>query len=152
MPQIKFKYYQLLDENGERPATPGTTCGICGQKDIVVGGGFDGHTKNPKTICEQCAIDRYMETDGFTNREAAISHRRRMFDVGYLLQEMVTDLYMQQNNIKDVSDIDDETAQFILHTANNLWNEKLTREEKLRLEKIPSQTEIEKELKNLINC
>lgn len=151
LPQIKFKYIKLVDEDGKRPVTKGTICAYCGKEDIVYGGGIDAHTNNPKIICEDCAIDRYMEFGGYVSREAAASHRRRIFDVSYLFREMITDIYMKENKINNFDDIDEDTAEFITEMAGNLWNERLSKEEKERLEKIVDQKEIERELKKLMN-
>ena len=87
---------------------------MCGKKNIDLGGAIDAHTDNPKFYCEDCAIDAYMKDHGFKTREAAEARRRRIFDVGYLFNEMITDKYIRQRNKKS---IDDQVEEGLFRTG-----------------------------------
>src|SRR3989338_3754879 len=56
--------------------------------------------KNPKYICESCAIDQFQADYGFRTRSAAEARRRRIFDVPYLFQDLFIQEYLRRKKIK----------------------------------------------------
>ena len=93
MPQIKLKYYKGPAEGEEEPRHADIQCFICGKINISIGSAFDAYSQNPKFACKDCTIERYRIEHGFKTREAAAARRRRIFDVSYLFNEMITDKY-----------------------------------------------------------
>lgn len=150
IPQIKLKYLRH-EPDGEKLTYPDLTCSKCGKKDIPIGATLNTYTKNPTVICEDCAIDDYKKRYGFSSRKAAAARRRRMFDIGYLLQEMVIDKYLVQNDIDDYGKIDIETMQFLGDLSRQIYNENFSRDEKLELENEPDQKIIEEKLRREIS-
>lgn len=146
IPSIKLKYLKH-ELNGEKLTYPDLTCSRCGKKDIPIGATLNAYSKNSIVICEDCAIDDYQKRYGFHSREAAAARRRRMFDIGYLLQEMVIDKYLEQNNIKDYGELDIETMQFLGDLSRQIYNDNFSREEKIDLENEPVQKIIEEKLR-----
>lgn len=148
LPAIKLKYFSRPNPN-DRPSTPGLVCSQCGKQDIRVGAGSGIHTANLEIVCENCAIDEYQKRYGFKSNEAAAARRRRIFDVSYLLQEIITDKYLMQRDIKDVRDLEFEMIQFIAHLAGEVYNSSLSKEEKIKLENEPDQKKIENQLNKI---
>lgn len=150
LPLIVLKYHRRPSEvKDERPPS-GITCGYCRTKNIVdISGGFRDKKGKEQVICEHCAVERYKEELGFRTFKAAYSRRRRIFDVGYLLSEIITDEYMKMHRLSTIDDVGDKIAD-IGDITRNLWNYLFTKEEKLRIEAIEQQTEIEAELKRAL--
>ena len=95
LPEIKLKYY-CKNENSESPKNPDAVCYFCGKKNIAIGSVLDGYSDNPKFVCENCAIDRYKKDHKFKSKKIASARRRRIFDVNYLFNEMITDKYLTE--------------------------------------------------------
>ena len=125
-------------------------CVWCGKKNIQFGGMIDGYSDNPKIICEDCAIDNWQKDYGFKTRKAAAAHRRRMFDVGYLFQEMVADKYMLDNGIDDLNNLDERVADNLTAKAQCVFNEKISKRKKQDLEIMIYQKDIENYLAKII--
>jgi hypothetical protein len=147
LPQIKLKHSKIIPDSRHKDMT----CFYCGKSNIIFGGAHDGHTKKPKFICLDCAVDNYQKDYGFKNREVAIAHRRRLFDIGYLFSDMLLDRYTEVNNIKDVGELSEEIYMTILELARENFNEKFSIEEKKQLQETVQQEEIEKRLKTVID-
>ena len=94
---IVFKYYKA--PKAEDIYAPFFKCAWCLESSNNSGGGF--HDKNGKThqICEDCAVRRYKEDYRFKTLASARARRRRIFDVGYLFNEILLDLYMKEMGI-----------------------------------------------------
>ena len=151
LPQIRLKYFGP-DENGEKPKDPSATCSECGKKNISLGGMIGGTAEEPGFLCEECAIDRHREEFGFASREAAAAHRRRMFDVSYLFQEMAIDRHLREHD-RSIDDLTALERDIICRIAEIRFNEKLSVGMKNELEEMESQETIErilgKEVKKL---
>lgn len=83
-------------------------CTNCARK-VAVLGAVDKNTG--EIICDDCAIDNYRITEGFKTRAAARAHRRRLFDVTYLLTERLVDTYLASHKIKQEADLSDAERQ-----------------------------------------
>lgn len=144
LPVINLKYYKRpKKEKGDAPSE--ITCAWCHDKNIVkLGGGYKDKAGKTKQICETCAIHRYKQDFGYRTLKAAASRRRRMFDVGYLFNEILIDVYMSSNNISDIKYFDKADELFI--KATQLYNLVFTKEEKEKIEELESQNSISDEL------
>jgi len=144
--QIKLKYFS----NRKKPFNEDSQCFLCRKKRIKVGSFADAYTDNPKPICEDCTIFNFMIDYGFRTKKAAAARRRRMFDVSYLFQEMVIDKYMSENNTGDIDELDEEIRNMLFETGAEAYNRLLNKEEKIALEEVKSQEEIEERLEKLL--
>jgi hypothetical protein len=144
LPEIKLKYYKRSKNNKSGPPS-GITCAWCLDKNIVkLGGGYRDEKGITKQICETCAIHRYKQDFGYKTLKAAAARRRRIFDVGYLFNEILMDVYMSSNNISDIKNFDKSDDLFI--KAAQLYNTVFTKEEKIKIEELESQNSISDEL------
>lgn len=78
---------------------------------------------------------------------SAKARRRRLFDVGYLFNEMVVDKYMDLKRIKKFEDFNEGVADTIFMNAGNLYNYLFSKEDKMRIEEIEDQPKLEIELR-----
>ena len=148
LPEIKLKYFKRPDVKSPNYPRTNYTCDKCGMKNIpFVGSVKDGYSSNPKYFCEDCAIDAYMVDYGFKSREAAASWRRRIFDVGYLLNEFFLERHAKEKD-KIVSDLSEEEWGMAYAMGNNFYNT-VSKRKKEWLEAISTQEELEKELQKL---
>lgn len=148
LPLIKLKYY-ILPDKSEKHEPSGISCCICLKKNIVnVAGVFYNEDGKTHHICEDCAVHRYKEENNFNSFKIAYSHRRRLFDVGYLFNEIVIDEYIKFNKINGFKDLKNPEDIFIKITS--IYNELFSKEEKEWLEKIELQEDIEKKLREKI--
>lgn len=148
LPEIKLKYFKRPDLSSPDCPKTNYTCNKCGKKNIPFVGSVDGaYSPNPKYFCEDCAIDAYMVAYGFTSREAAASWRRRIFDVGYFLNEILLERYAKGKN-KTVDDLPEEEWWKVYNLGNNFYN-KISKRKKEWLEAAPTQEELEKDLQKL---
>jgi len=143
IPPIKLKYYRRpKDVKNLEPS--GIQCAWCLKKNIInTGGGFKDEKGNAHQICEDCAVLRYKEDHGYKSTKAAGSRRRRIFDVGYLFNEMIIDLYMEENGIKNFESLDN--ADGIFMKSNELFNLIFSKEDKIVFEETEEQSKIESE-------
>ncbi len=144
LPQIRLKYF-VSPSNDAIDDNPGFECFICKKNKTKTGGGLDAHTDNPKVICEDCAIDRYMNDFGFSTREAAVARRRRIFDVGYLFQEIIFDEYLNRYH-KTYKDLSEDEFNKIFKFGLELYSIRFTKKQKIKLEEIIRQEVIEEKL------
>jgi|GEM_PF-5819451 len=150
LPAIRLKYLKH-ELNNEKLTYPDMICSNCGKKNISIGAGFKTVSSEQFVICEDCAIDDYKTRFGFYSRQAAESRRRRIFDVGYLLQEMIIDQYLKQNKITDYEKLDIGTMEFISNISQQLYNENLSKKEKWELENEPDQAKIKDRLRTVLD-
>ncbi|MCX6810299.1 MAG: hypothetical protein NTY30_00985 [Candidatus Berkelbacteria bacterium] len=148
--EIKLKYFQH-DIDGKKLTYPDAVCSICNKKDIAIGATRNVFLNKPEFVCEDCAIIEYQTRYGFLSKEAATAHRRRIFDIQYLLHEMVIDEYLADNNIDDYEKIDTEIMGFLQELSQNIYNEKLSKAEKIVLENEQDQDVVESKIRILLS-
>ncbi|MEI8230867.1 MAG: hypothetical protein WCG83_07080 [Candidatus Peregrinibacteria bacterium] len=148
LPPIRLHHFHRPG-SADPPAILGITCGQCGAKDIHIGSVRDGYSAQPQYLCEECAITQYQLENGFPNREAAAARRRRIFDVGYLLHEMLIDWYLTGNGLPEIDDIDMETQNKLTDAAIAAYN-LFPKNQKITLEETALQEDITAELKKLL--
>ena len=146
LPGIKLKYY-CKEENGESPKHPDAVCCVCGKKNIAIGSAMDAYSDNPKLVCEDCTIDKYQEDYKFKSREAAAARRRRIFDVSYLFNEMITDKYLEEKNLKSVDNLGHNDMEKIMEIGREAYNDLFTVMDKIKLEETEHQWKIEEKLR-----
>jgi len=148
LPEIKLKYFKRPDLKSPNCPRTNFTCAKCEMKNIpFIGSMDDAYSSNPKYFCEDCAIDAYMATYGFISREAAVSWRRRIFDVGYFLNETLLECYAKEKNMA-VNDLSEEEWWKVCNLGNNFYN-KVPKRKKEWLEAVPTQKELEENLQKL---
>ncbi|MFA5830214.1 MAG: hypothetical protein WC878_00110 [Candidatus Paceibacterota bacterium] len=137
LPLIVLKYHcrpsEVKDEN--RPPS-GVACYFCRAKNIVdISGGFRDKKGKEQVYCEKCATKMYKEELGFRTYKAAYAHRRRLFDVGYLFNEIITDEYMKMRGFTKVDDVFEKFGA-LNEISKNLWNYLFSKEEKNELKRL----------------
>lgn len=149
LPPIKLKYHNIVNEQGERPTNPDMTCGVCGSVGITVAGAkdIDGRTL---PVCENCAIDEYQHYYKFSSHEAAAASRRRMFDVQYLFNEILTDKYLADNHLFSVDDLSLEEMNSLLEVSSGYYNFLFSKRKKMALEQNENQAEIEETFRKVL--
>lgn len=140
---VKLKYYK---NNGKNKFSD-VQCFICGRNNIIIGSMYNDKKDKQKFVCEDCTIDIYKEEYGFKSRKEAAARRRRIFDVGYLFNEILLDIYMEENGIENFKDIPPEDFNFLIEGFNGLYNKLFSKEEKEKIE-VMNQEEIEKIFKS----
>lgn len=141
IPSIKLKYFNTPDkaERKEMAQKSDVICAECG-KPVAVLGAMNQFTK--QTICDICAIADYKIREGFNTIKAAEAHRRRLFDVSYLLTEMLIDRFLKVYNLSSEECLSDNQRQYIFQISTQLQN-MIDRESKIALQNLPDQSEIE---------
>lgn len=149
LPQIRFKYRDLKRDS-QRPRYSDLVCILCGKSNVSLGAVLGANSDSYKIICEDCAIIQYQRGYGFVSKEVAAARRRRMFDVGYLFNEMVIDKYLETKELKSMDELDDEEFRYLLEIGNRAYNELLSKSKKIRLEETEKQEDIERGLKKFL--
>lgn len=149
--QIKFKYHEKTDKDGNRPIYNGISCFKCRSKNIIIGGMHFEKDGKQSYACEDCAIDEYRENNQFPSREMAEAHRRRIFDVGYLFNEMITDKYLGLVGLDDVDDLNEDEMKMIRAKGKFYYNTLISKRAKLKMEEMEEQVDIEKFLSSKID-
>src|SRR3989344_6575614 len=149
--QIILKYYKKPKKSlSDKPS--GITCAFCLKKNVVnVGGGFLDKKGKPNQICEDCVVERYRREEGFCNIVAARARRRRIFDIGYLFNEMVIDEYLRIKGVENFKKLPDDVATELFIKSGDLFNRLFSKDEKVIIEDIENQKDIETELRKSIN-
>ena len=147
LPPIKLKY---LNKKSDVPKYSDISCHFCGKTDIAIGAYLDTYTNDPKVVCEDCAINNYQRDFGYKTHEIAAARRRRMFDVPYLFFEMVLDRYLAQNKIPFFENISEADYNYLMNISRKIFNTSFSRQEKIELEEIYDQSEIEEKLRELL--
>ena len=147
--KIELAYYKR-PKKGDEPAKSGITCGWCFEPDITsVGGGYKDEKGRMFHICEQCAVYRYKEDYGYKTLTAARARRRRTFDVAYLFNELLIDIYMNLHDIPDFKYFSDADDLFI--KGSELYNILFSKQDKIELEETQDQDTIERQLQNRLS-
>ncbi|HLC70083.1 MAG TPA: hypothetical protein VJH75_03495 [Patescibacteria group bacterium] len=144
LPAIKLKYFLREDKNGLPPIYADVICVQCGKKGVNVGSIIDGYSAHPQMICEECTIDNYQKEQSYNSRDAAAARRRRIFDVAYLFNEMITDEYLRREQLKSVDDLDRVTLEKLMNWTKELYNQMFDKIGKMRLEETPKQKDVER--------
>jgi len=144
IPAIKLRYNRR-PKKSERIAND-LVCDRCHKKNILVGSGGKYEDGSKYTYCEACAINNYGYRYHFETLKAAGAHRRRIFDIQYLLREMLTDAFMAQRGLRDIEQMTDLQEDALLELAQKLYNDDIPKSAKLRLENMEDQRDIEKYL------
>ena len=131
LPQINFKYTKL----GADTISNGFECFICKKMKKRLGSS-NPLSKKLVMICEDCAIDEYQSVYGYKTREAATARRRRLFDIGYLFQDMVTDRYLTENDVASIGMLEMEEMQNVFMLGKDLYDMLFDRGDKVELEEI----------------
>jgi len=148
LPGIKLKYFERPDIKSSYFHSTNFTCYKCGMINIpFIGSVRDGYSDNPKYFCEDCSIDTYMKDYDFETREAALSWRRRIFDVGYFLNELIIDRYLKEKGMP-IEDLPNEKLESLSALGRDLYNT-VSKKKKSLLESIPEQSVLEKELQKI---
>lgn len=147
--RIELKYYKTPDKRrGDVPS--GIKCSWCFEPNITkIGAAHRDEKGNIHNVCERCAILDFKERESFKTIKAATARRRRLFDVGYLFNEMVIDKYMEVKNIEKFEDL--ENAEDIFIKSSELYNHLFSKEDKVKLEEVEYQDNICSQLKEKIS-
>lgn len=148
LPYINLKYFGP-NEKGEKPVQKDMQCFLCKKQGIVFGGVRDGNTPHPKFICEDCAINEFQRDGGFVTRKAAAARRRRIFDVPYLFQEILTDEYMKRKKVL-FETLGEAAIEQLFSLSNEIYNSLFGKEMKFYLEEMVDQEELEIIFRNFI--
>lgn len=140
---IILKYYKPPAKNDI--SAPLFKCAWCLGLSNRTGGGFYDKKGMPQQICEDCAVRRYKEENKFKTLAGARARRRRIFDVGYLFNEIVMDFYMTEKGIKDFENCLEADDIFI--QASQIFNQLFSKVEKTWLEETEDQKDIESEIR-----
>jgi len=143
---IKLKYHNK-GEDGKGPTDPNAVCYFCGKKNIAIGSIMDAYSNKPQFVCEDCAIKMYQKDYKFKTKVAAAARRRRIFDVGYLFNEMIVDKYLKEKGLKTIDDLELEDIKIIMEISKAAYNNLFSKAEIIKLEEIEDQKKIEEKLK-----
>ncbi len=143
-PLIRLKYYEKPPKS-YRPNN-GLKCFICHEKNVPVGSGFTDEKGKTHIYCERCAIRNFKFHYGFRTLKLAEHRRRRLFDVGYLFNEMLVDKYMAEQCKNDIDQLSHDEREMLLDLSTEKFNLALSKAEKVKLEETVSQIDIEKKL------
>ncbi len=96
-------------------------CDICHKKGKFAASSYDKKTLRPMVICYQCNLEILAQRQGITKKEAD-KRRKRMFEVGYIFQEMKAGEYLKLKNKKIFDSIEEinQVLQKIIKVWNNL--------------------------------
>lgn len=136
---IVLKYYKTPAKNDTQ--IPLFLCARCLKMQNRTGGGYMDEMGRPKQICEDCAVKRFKIDNGFKTLNAAYARRRRIFDVGYLFNEIILDKLLSEKKIKDIDKYKNADEVFV--RAGKLYSHIFKAEDKIKLEEIDNQNEIE---------
>jgi hypothetical protein len=139
---IVLKYYKIPEKRDCN--MPFFECAWCFGISNRTGGAYFDKKGDTRQICEECAIQRFKEDNGFKTLSSAKARRRRIFDVGYLLNEIVLDIHMNERRIKRFEDCKNSNDIFI--KCSGLYNTLFSKEDKIKLEETELQEEIEAEI------
>lgn len=145
LPQIKLKYFSIPKHGGEN-----FVCFQCKRKSDKIGSTYI-KTNPPQLTCEECAIRNFAYQEGFKSLKVATARRRRLFDIQYLFHEKIIDSILEKED-KKYKELTEEESQEILNVVQELWNDMkfITKKEKIVLEEIFDQDEIEEILDEML--
>jgi hypothetical protein len=148
VPYIKLKYFKRpKDGKGEE----NFICFQCKKRSDRIGS-LNTIVNPPEYRCEKCAIINYAQSYCFKSLEVAESHRRRMFDVLYLFQEMLIDRILKEEK-KTFKGLTDEEYKTAIELANDIWKDEsvINKKKKENLESLYYQSDIEEEINDILN-
>ncbi|MDD2909348.1 MAG: hypothetical protein PHU74_00275 [Candidatus Pacebacteria bacterium] len=140
--EIKLKYHI----KAKKKIRYDLQCSSCKKRNITLGSRCIDRKGKINYFCEDCTIYFYKQDNKFRTLKAAASRRRRIFDVAYLFEEILMDKYTKNKNYNSVNDLSGEEFQRFLNTAHDLYNTLFTKEEKVALEEVIEQKDIEKKI------
>lgn len=143
LPQIRFKYYS---RGGGEIRHPELECYLCQKKNIIIASAFNDNSGNLKPVCEECTINEYQKQHNLKSKKVARARWRRIFDIGYLFNEMLTDKYLKEKGLESINDLNEKGMIEITELGKNYYNELFSKKEKIKLEETFEQSEIEKAL------
>lgn len=141
LPLIKLKYFSK-DNPGHERKEADIVCSVCNRSGVSVGSSLRDPSGNHQVICEDCTVDAFQKEHEFKSRDVAASHRRRIFDVGYLLQEMIIDKYLDKKGIESVDDLNKNEFVALLNLGKEIYNSHFSKGAKHEIEHIENQKEI----------
>jgi hypothetical protein len=149
MPAIKLKHFHAPTrvEREKMARETGLVCVQCHSK-VAVLGAMDN--QNSTVWCDNCAIDNYQVSEGFNTRQAAKAHRRRMFDVTYLLAEVLLDQYLAWHKLASEEDLSNREKEVLFETSYEL-NNMVPLPKKIELQNTLDQAKIERYYTRLIS-
>ena len=136
---IVLKYYKSPVKND--PQVQRFLCARCLKMQNRTGGGYLDEMGRPKQICEDCAVERFKNDHGYKTFKEAYARRRRIFDVGYLFNEIILDTLLIEKKIQDINEYKNADEVFI--RASKLYSHIFKTDDKIKLEEIDSQKKIE---------
>ena len=136
---IVLKYYKTPAKNDTE--IPRFLCARCLKMQNRTGGGYMDEMGRPKQICEDCAVKRFKNDNGFKTLNAAYARRRRIFDVGYLFNEIILETLLIKKKIKDIKEYNNADEVFV--RAGKLYSHIFKTADKIMLEEIDNQKQIE---------
>ena len=80
-----------------------------------------------------------MKDYGYKTRAAAAARRRRIFDVGYLLQDLLVDRYLAENSKKHIRELSEHETEQLFMLGADLYNELFDKGDKIFLEEVLSE-------------
>lgn len=148
MPEIQLKYFKSPSdkEREEHARDTELVCSQCGNKVAVLGW---TNVSTGEIGCDICAIEDYKYFEGFKTLRAAEAHRRRMFDSGYLLTEVLIDDYLAYSEIAGMDDLTLEEQEMLTNISTELQN-MVPKPKKIELQNELDQAKIERYYKRLI--
>ncbi len=95
-------------------------CDICGKKGKMAATTYDKDTGEPIVICYKCNLERIAEEDGISVKEAE-KKRKRMFEVGYLFQNIKMKEYLDFKNKEEMGSVKEMNK--VLKRIIEAWND-----------------------------
>ena len=136
---IVLKYYKSPEKND--PQIQRFLCARCLKIQNRTGGGYMDEMGRPKQICEDCPVERFKNDHGYKTFKEAYARRRRIFDVGYLFNEIILDTLLIEKKIQDINEYKNADEVFI--RESKLYSHIFKTDDKIKLEEIDSQKKIE---------
>ena len=147
LPRLKLKYFSRPSRIPTGPPVVKDRCIYCRSKIYAIGSVMDAYSAKPRYTCEDCAILAYQDQYGFRTKRAAAARRRRLFDAGYLFQELVMEEYATLHGLKNPKALEGEEYRAVLAFGSEAYNHYFSKEDKIRLEEIVEQDGIEEQMR-----
>jgi hypothetical protein len=146
MKEIKLKYFK---QDETKHIDKKAICVVCSKRGIEIGAMVkEGSRIKPQVVCIDCAIRDYAHSHKIKKIEIAKIKRRRMFDISYLLFEILIDEFLKMRGKKTFKNLSEEEMEFNYALSQEIYNT-ITKKEKEKLENL-SQVKIEEIFRNKI--